>query len=214
MIKFGCMALVATACAAAMPAAHAKGNFFVAGQLGQATFDDTGFEDDTASTHALSAGYRWQAGPIVQIGIEAGFGTIDESGDRYDYRDTAGYVYTGGAGLEADYRNVGANARIDLGEGSRWFAVARVGYMAYDMDAYEHIEARYNGALVATYSDAFSDSGAGAYFGGGIGFDATRDLSFSLNYSGYAYSNFETDYYGDVEVGTASTTTVGVELRF
>jgi hypothetical protein len=37
MIKYGCMALVAIACSALAPAAHAQGNFFVAGQVGQAT---------------------------------------------------------------------------------------------------------------------------------------------------------------------------------
>ena len=214
MIKYGCMALVAVACAAVVPAAHAEGKFFVAGHLGRATFDDTGFDDDSASTRALSGGYRWQAGPILQVGVEASLGKVDEVGDRHDFRDAYGYDYIGSAGFETHYQSIGANARINLGKDSRWFAVARLGYMAYDMDGHADMDIFDNGVLVQTYADSLSESGGGAYFGAGIGVDATRNLSFSLNYSGYAYSDFETNYEDEIEIGTASTTTLGVEVRF
>lgn len=214
MIKYGCMALVAMACAAAMPAAHAEGNFFVAGHVGQATYDDSGFEDDSASTRALSGGYRWQAGPIIQVGIEAGFGKVDEITDDYHYNDGMGYVETARVGMEADYRNIGANARIHFGEGSRWFAIARAGYMAYDMDARVNYEARYNGTLVDSFNDSASDDGGGAYFGGGVGVDITPNFNVNLMFNGFAYSDFEENSEGEFDVGTASTTTLGVEVRF
>lgn len=214
MTKYGCMALVAIACAAAMPAAHAEGGFFVAGHVGKAKYDDVGF-DDRADTRALSGGYRWQAGPIVQVGIEAGFGKVDEvTDDFYYYTDGMGYEETWRVGMETDYRNIGANARISFGEGSRWFAVARAGYMAYDMDAHLRVEARQNGALVDTFADSGSDDGGGAYFGAGVGVDLNRNVNLSLMYNGFAYSDFEDNGTGQWDVGTASTTTLGVEVRF
>jgi hypothetical protein len=47
---------LAIACSLAAPAAQAKGNFFVAGQTGRATYDDSGFDKDKADTRALSGG--------------------------------------------------------------------------------------------------------------------------------------------------------------
>ena len=213
MIKYGCLALVAIACVTAMPAAHAEGSFFIAGQMGQAEYDDSGLDDNSASTRALSGGYRWQAGPIVQVGVEVGLGQIDEvGGEFYYYNNGAGYVETGRIGMEADYRHLGANARIAFGEGSRWFAIARGGYMGYSMDANAHFEARQNGTLVDTLDESASDNGGGAYFGGGIGADITQNVSVNVMYNGYAYSSFEDGYEEDF--GTASTTTLGVEVRF
>lgn len=214
MNKYGCMALVAIACAAAMPAAHAEGNFFVAGQVGQAEYDDNSIDDNSASTRAFSGGYRWNASPIIQVGVEAGFGQIDEVGGQfyyYDYGD--GYVETGRLSMEADYRHLGATARFSFGEGSRWFAIVRGGYMAYSMDAKVRFETHDFGVLVHSLEDTASDDGAGGYFGGGVGVDVTKNFNVNLMFNGYAYSSFEDDYYSE-DVGTASTTTLGVEVRF
>lgn len=215
MTKFGCLALVAMACAAAVPAAHAEGNVFIAGQVGQARFQDSVFDDSDTPTRALSGGYRWNAGPIVQIGIEAGLGELDDlEGDFFYYTDGMGYEETARIGMDISYRHVGANARINFGEDSRWFAIARAGYMAYDMDARLHYEARDNGQLVETLDDTASDEGGGAYFGAGLGLDVTPNISLNLMFNGYAYSSFEGDGYIEDDVGTASTTTFGVEMRF
>lgn len=212
MIKYGCMALVAIACSAVVPAAQAQGNFFVAGQVGQARYDDSGFDDASASTRAFSGGYRWQAGPVVQVGIEGGFGKVDEITQDY-YYNGGSYVETGRIGMAADYRHVGANARFNFGADSRWFAIARAGYMAYDMDVSARFEARLNGQLIDTLDESASDSGGGAYFGVGLGVDLSRNINLNVMYNGYAYSDFEDGYYSD-DIGTASTTTVGVEVRF
>lgn len=215
MTKYGCMALVAMACAAAVPPAHAAGNFFVAGQVGQAKFEDSVFDDSTANTRAFSGGYRWRVGPAIQIGIEAGLGKVDElDGDFFYYTDGMGYEETARIGMDIDYRHVGANARFNFGEGSRWFAIARAGYMAYDMDARLHYEARDNGQLVDTFDDTASDDGGGAYFGAGVGMDITPNVNVNLMFNGYAYSSFEGDGYIEDDIGTASTTTLGVEVRF
>lgn len=215
MIKYGCMALVAMACSAVAPAAQAQGNFFIGGQVGQAEYGDSGLDDDSADTRAFNIGYRWAAGPIVQVGFEAGLGTVDEvSGDIYYYSDGSGYVETGRGRMEADYRNLGANARFNFGKDSRWFAIARAGYMAYEMDAHAHYEARYNGELLDTMDLSASDDGGGAYFGAGIGLDVTPNFNINVMYNGYAYSDFESDSYEEAEIGTAATTTLGIEVRF
>lgn len=214
MIKYGCVALVAIACSAVAPAAHAQGNFFIAGQVGQAKYDDSGFDDASADTRAISGGYRWQAGPIVQIGVEAGAGKVDEISQDYYYADGSGYVETGRIGMEADYRHVGANARFNFGQDSRWFAIARGGYMAYEMDASAHYEARLDGQLIDSLDESGSDDGGGAYFGAGIGVDLTPNVNLNLMYNSYAYSDFESDSYSEDDIGTASTTTIGIEVRF
>ena len=212
MIKHGCMALVAIACSALAPAAHAQGNFFVAGQVGQAKYDDSGFDDASADTRVISGGYRWQAGPIVQIGFEAGLGKVDEITQDY-YLASQMHTDTGRIGMEADYRNLGANARFNFGSDSRWFAIARAGYIAYEMDAHTSgVVTWFDGSQVE-YNESGSDNGGGAYFGAGIGVDLTPNVNLNVMYNSYAYSDFESDSYSEEDIGTASTTTVGIEVR-
>ena len=64
MFKYGCMAALAVACGVCAPVAAAQGQFFIAGQIGEATYNDLEFDDNSADTQAFSAGYRWQAGPV------------------------------------------------------------------------------------------------------------------------------------------------------
>lgn len=109
---------------------------------------------------------------------------------------------------------MGANARFNFGQDSRWFAIARAGYMTYDMDAGVHIEARDNGTLVDTLDLSANDDGGGAYFGAGIGVDITPNVNVNVMYNGYAYSDFESDNFSEDDIGTASTTTLGIEVRF
>lgn len=213
MIKYGCVALVAIACSAVAPAALAEGNFFIAGQAGQATYDDSGFDEDSADTRAISAGYRWQAGSIAQVGVEVGAGRVDEIGQDYYYNSGDGYSETGHIGMDANYRHVGANARFSFGRDSRWFAIARVGYMAYEQNVDAHFEAYLDNTRIDSLDVSESDDGGGAYFGAGIGWDVTPNFNINAMVNGYAYSSFEGDFE-DEDVGTATTTTLGLEVRF
>ena len=212
-MKQGFLALAAIACVGTMPAANAAGNFFVSGQVGQARYDDTDFDYTTARTHALSGGYRWSVSPTIQVGVEGGFGKVGEVESQYHYGDGFAYVETGRVAVAADYRHVGANARFVIGEDSPWFAIARAGYMAYSVDAELYFEARMDGALIDSYSESIRENGGGAYFGAGLGVEITRNVSISAMYNGYAHSNLD-DGEGIFEIGTASTTTLGVEVRF
>ena len=214
MIKYGCMAL-AIACSLAAPAAQAKGNFFVAGQAGRATYDESAFDEDSADTSAFSGGYRWQAGPVTQVGVEVGAGKVDEIGQDYYYDGGPSYYETGHIGMDATYRHVGANARFSFGRDSRWFAIARGGYMSYEQNLSGRYAAFYNGAMVDSMSLSENDTGSGAYFGAGVGFDVSKNFNVNVMFNGYAYSNFESESgYEDEDIGTASTTTLGLEVRF
>jgi len=213
MIKYGCMAL-AIACSLAAPAAQAQGNFFVAGQTGQAEYGDSEFDDNSANTRAFSGGYRWQAGAVTQVGVEIGAGKVDEVGEDYYWTD--GYVTEiGRAGMDATYRHVGANARFNFGRDSRWFAIARGGYVRYERNLSANYAAYYFGDMIGSATLSENDSGSGAYFGAGVGFDVSKNFNVNVMFNGYAYSNFESEnVYEDEDISTASTTTLGVEVRF
>ena len=211
------MTLLAIACGMTMPAAQAKGSFFVAGQAGQATYDDSGLSEDKASTSALSLGYRWQAGSIVQIGLEAGGGKVDEISEGYSFSDGI-YSEEGQVGFDVRYAHLGANARFSFGPDSRWFAIGRAGYMGYEQTINASARWAYSDPFLSQFngSDSASQSedGGGAYFGAGIGVDITPNFNVNLMVNGYAYSAINDDGELEDEASTASTTTLGLELRF
>lgn len=208
MIKFGRVALVAIAGVLAVPCAQAQGGFFVGVQAGRATLSDTGFRDDTSNTQSIGAGYRWQAGASpVLIGVEGGYGRLGEIGETFAISGVSERRE-----FEADYGYIGANARFQFGADSRWFALARAGYMAYDQEFRYRFE-----ATGLREEGRFSDDGGGAYFGLGVGVDVTRNFNVNAMVNGYAYSSIYRDgnrYRFDDDVSTARTLTLGAELRF
>ena len=211
MIKQGYAALLALACGALSPMAHAQGQFFLAGNFGEATYEDIDTGEDSADTQAFSLGYRWHAGPYVQVGIEAGTGRVDAIGNVEEYSDSfirSRYE----SSLETRYNHIGANARFAFGN-SRWFAIARAGYADFRADLDERYEEQVLTFPRETYTSSTQLDTDGAYFGAGVGVDLTRYLSVNVMVNGYAYSDFDDADY-DEDIGTASTTTLGVELRF
>jgi len=212
MSKYGYAALLALACGALSPMAQAQGQFFLAGNFGEATYEDIDSGDDSADTQAFSLGYRWQAGPYVQVGIEAGSGRVDAIGYIEEYSDSfirSRYE----SSLETRYNHIGANARFNFGA-SRWFAIARAGYADFRADLDERYEEQVLTFPRETYSSSTKLDTDGAYFGAGVGVDLTRNLSVNVMVNGYAWSDFDDSEYDDEDIGTASTTTLGVELRF
>lgn len=200
MFKHGRMALVAIACAAAPFAAQAQDNFFVGAQAGHAQFNVHNVSNDNAGTQRLSFGYRWQAGPVTQVGVEVGGGRIGEVGDSY-YN---GYAYDG-VSVKTRYLSVGVNARFQFGRDSRWFAVARGGVMSYRQDNRDSYS---SGGFTMQQSSSSSD--AGIYAGAGLGVDLTPNFNLSVMLEGYT---FHDNPYVD---GTysAGMITAGAELRF
>jgi hypothetical protein len=214
MRKYGRTALIGILCIFAMPAAQAEGGFFIGGQGGQIELSDTDFSDDSTDIQALGLGYRWQAGSIVQVGFEVGGGKLGTLKEEF----TENYIdaeFSGRATLETTYAYAGANARFKFGAESRWFAIARLGYMGYEEELNYSYEEYYAwDDSYYSYSDSDSESGGGAYFGAGIGVDITSNFNINLVHSGYAYSPSFGDDYDDDDLYTASSTTLGLEVRF
>jgi len=172
------------------PAADvARGAFFVAAQAGQAWIVD----DVRQDTKAISAGYRWQAGPVVQVGVEGVYGRIDST-----IFTEGGTTYRTGS---ADYASLGANARFQFG-GSPLFAMTRVGYWRADTD-----------------TGFGSENVDGGYAGVGLGVDFNRHLNLTLAYtyhayaSSYVYRNWNSTVYGTT-INRADLVTLGLEARF
>lgn len=204
MFKHGRVALVAIACVAAPLAAHAQDHFFIGAQAGQARFNVEGVDHDNAATQNLSLGYRWQAGPIAQVGIEVGAGQIGEVG-------SAGYDGYGNQRVQVKtrYTTIGVNARFQFERDSRWFAETRLGAMNYRQGNREsYFYMGYYSGVSAQQTTHTSDTGA--YAGAGIGVDIPPNFNITVMFNGYA---FPSSPYVDGSYA-ASTVTAGLELRF
>ena len=169
---------------ATAPEAEENGGFFVGLQAGQGWI----YEDVEQDAVAVSAGYRWQAGPWAQVGVELSGGRLDETTEgnwRY---------------AEASYKAVGANARMNFGD-SPWFATVRGGYFDAEVDG----------------ADEEFDADGG-YAGIAIGVDINRHVNISLGYTAFVYADDYTyddcDDDLDCDFNRADMVMLGVEARF
>ena len=169
---------------ATAPEDEEDGGFFVGVQAGQGWI----YEDVEQDAVAVSAGYRWQAGPWTQVGVELSGGRLDST----DYR--------GVDVPKATYKAIGANARFNFGN-SPWFATVRGGYFDAKQDGY--------------YGELSTDGG---YAGVAIGVDINRYFNIHLGYTGFVYADdyndcyYDDDYYCDFS--RADTVMLGIEARF
>jgi hypothetical protein len=164
--------------------AQANGGFFVGVQVGQGWI----YEDVEQDAVAVSAGYRWQAGPWAQVGVELSGGRLDETTEG-DLRFA-----------RATYQAIGANARFNFGD-SPWFATVRGGYFDAEVDG----------------ADEEFDADGG-YAGVAIGVDINRHFNISLGYTAFIYADDYTyddcDDALDCDFNRADTVMLGVEARF
>jgi len=206
MFKHGRVALLAIAISAAPLAAHAQGDFFLGGQVGRARVNIDGLNQNTASTQLLELGYRWQAGPYVQVGVEGSLGKVGTLSDTAYYYDGADY-----ATVETTLAALGANARFQFGPNSHFFAVVRAGVVRNKQDV--HVASTYydpysNHSSYAEGSGSSTD--VGGYAGAGIGYDITSSFNISAVLNEYVFANSD---YSDGSYN-GGTLTVGAELRF
>lgn len=161
-----------------------NGGFFVGVQAGQGWI----YEDVEQDAVAVSAGYRWQAGPWAQVGVELSGGRLDETTDG-DWRFA-----------KATYKAIGANARMNFGD-SPWFATVRGGYFDAEVDG----------------ADEEFDADGG-YAGIAIGVDINRHVNISLGYTAFVYADDYTyddcDDDLDCDFNRADMVMLGVEARF
>lgn len=156
------------------------------------------YEDIDQNLYSVNAGYRWRAGPVTQIGIEAAVGKLDRVSDHDGYYAP-----------DVDFYSLGGTARFNFGRNNPWFALARLGYWSgkTEFETFHSYDFYGN-----PYYEMSRERVYGAYAGFGIGVDLGRHTSLSLNYTGYVYSNSYT--YDDYEVNYADTVNLGVEVRF
>jgi hypothetical protein len=95
-----------------------RGGFFLGAQGGKGWV----VEDVDQSALAVNAGYRWQAGSVSLIGIEAATGRLDSTKD-----DDARYS-------KVEYDSIGVNARFNFGRNNPVYGLVRAGYWAADAD--------------------------------------------------------------------------------
>ncbi|RZZ88135.1 outer membrane beta-barrel protein [Pseudoxanthomonas winnipegensis] len=159
------------------------------------------YEDVDQTMYGLSAGYRWRAGSVSLIGIEAAAGKLKET-TRWSNKYGA-----------SDFYSLGAAARFNFGRRSPWFALARLGYWYGNLTQY-HYRGLYtlrDGSSYVRY-DRSHEHVYGAYAGFGIGVDLNRHTSLSLNYTGYVYSNSYN--YDEYDPNYADALNLGLEVRF
>ncbi|MCC5072559.1 hypothetical protein [Xanthomonas campestris] len=132
----------------------------------------------------LNAGYRWRAGPVTLIGIEAAVGKLARISDHDGY-----YVPS------VEFGSLGGMARFNFGD-SPLFAVVRLGYWSANSqgDSNERV--------------------SGGYAGAGVGVDLGRHASLSVLYTNYVYANDYYYSDEDITINRAEVLNVGAEVRF
>ncbi|MBB3344102.1 outer membrane beta-barrel protein [Luteimonas sp. RC10] len=159
-----------------------RGAAFVALQAGQAWI----YDDVRQDTQAVSAGYRWQAGPVVQVGIEGVAARIDATSKD-------GWRFGG-----ADYGSLGANARFQFGR-TPLFALARLGYWYADVGEGDSADGGYAGV------------GLGVDIHRHV--NLTLAYTYHLYASSDCYRVYSTAYC-DTDINRADLVTLGLEARF
>lgn len=147
------------------------------------------FDSVDQSARQLSAGYRWQAGPVALLGVEAVAGKLSST-----TRDPWQY----GA---VDFASIGFSGRFNFGRYSPVYGLVRAGYWAADSSV---DDGRHRADV------------DGGYFGLGLGTDIGQRFSLSLVFTSYVYFN-ELYWEGDTlvyDANRADTLMLGGEYRF
>jgi hypothetical protein len=143
------------------------------------------YEDVDQSARMLSAGYRWQAGAVTLVGIEAAAGRLDAT------------THEGFQFGRVDFASVGANARFNFGRDNPIFALVRAGYWsAEDNDFGDSADGAYIGV------------------GLGVDFSRNVNMSLvytnHVYFTDYYWEG--DDFYYDIN--RADTLMLGAEVRF
>ncbi len=158
-----------------------RGGFFLGVQGGKGWVN----EDVDQSAAAVHAGYRWQAGAVTLVGIEAAVGKLDGTEHR-------GWRYSA-----FDYASVGVNARFNFGRSNPVYGLVRAGFWAAEeKDSGDGIEGGYFG------------------LGLGVDFNRNFNMSLvytnHVYFNDYYWSDGEFYY----DANRADTLMLGAEFRF
>ena len=167
--------------------AQATGGAFINGNVGSASLDRAGIDDDDSS-YGVNAGYRWVASPRTLIGFEVGYadlGTFSEStlfstspdGTPPGEREWSFGTNTVRASKAV---TIGANGRFDLSPS--WYIGGRAGLLRTNLN----YDFQVLGTDYSIGSHSYNVKANGVYAGAGVGYDFSKKISLGLNY----------DYYG------------------
>lgn len=159
-----------------------KSGLFLGVQSGKAKVFENGKQD----MQGFNVGYRWRAGPVTLIGIEAATGKVDGS------KDADGFVVI----PNVDFGSIGGTARFNFGD-VPLFALVRLGYWGGKAKGEDYNERVY-----------------GAYVGAGLGVDIGKHVSLSALYTNYVYADEYYDDYEDLTINRAEVLSFGAEVRF
>ncbi|TCK50416.1 outer membrane protein with beta-barrel domain [Xanthomonas vasicola] len=159
-----------------------KSGVFLGVQSGKAKVFENGKQD----MQGFNVGYRWRAGPVTLLGIEAATGKVDGS------KDEDGFVVV----PNVDSGSVGRTARFNFGD-APVFALVRLGYWGGTAKGEDDNERVY-----------------GAYVGAGLGVDIGKHVSLSALYTNYVYADAYYGNYEDLTINRAEVLSCGAEIRF
>ena len=106
-----------------------RGGFFLGVQGGRGWV----YEDVDQSALMVNAGYRWQAGDVTLVGIEAAGGQLEDT--------WKGDWYYGGL----DFASLGVNARFNFGRSNPLYGLVRSGYWSAHNGEVGSVEGGYFG---------------------------------------------------------------------
>lgn len=157
-----------------------RGGFFLGVQGGKGRV----FEDVDQAALMVNAGYRWQAGAVTLVGIEAAGGRLEDTSHHDEYFG------------EIDYASLGANARFNFGLHSPVYGLVRGGYWLAHDGAFGSIEGGYFGV------------------GLGVDFNRHFNMSLVYTNHVYFQDYYweGDDFYYDLN--RADTLMLGAEVRF
>ena len=167
--------------------AQATGGAFINGNVGSASLDRAGIDDDD-TTYGVNAGYRWVVSPRTLIGFEVGYadlGTFSESG-----MFSSSPVGTPPNELEwslgintakaSKALTIGANGRFDLSPS--WYIGGRAGFLRARLHTDFQVFTP-DGSYGVHYANVKAN---GFYAGAGVGYDFSKNVSLGLNCDYYS----------------------------
>ncbi len=166
-MKTTLLALALTAGLAALPLASqaAEGGMFINGNVGQASIDKGGYNNDDTGWGA-NLGYRWAVAPNFLIGVEGGYVDLGSIDPRRGYSDLGKAELSGWT--------LGANAHWNLTD--NWYVSGRGGFFRGDLTG---------GYAVGPVAVRVDDTSNKWYAGAGFGYDFNNNVSVGLNYDYY-----------------------------
>lgn len=185
------LAAVPAVSMAAQPYGYDAGNWFLSGQVGQSRLQSTIANQNTATSSALMAGYRWNLNPMFQFGPEIGYATSGTFKDSFQGTT---------AKAKVDGFLAGVSGKVNFTP--NWF-------MSFEGGYFEAKQTTSGTTYVNTSLVSYSQNHTmGSFYTGiGVGYDFSPNMSLGLNYNNFQDKDNQVDL-------TSNVTALRLEVRF